>query len=309
MIKTAILILVIPALIGIAFVGESAAVTNPYFGGSNQDTTVTAFKQIYGYNNFAGSTPTSMTSDLLSIISTSGWSTSSSDATGVIYQGAIRLNKDNNVYADPQVWYKGTEEFGCSKPSGNNANNCPIIDQGNTNSYDYQTFYWDSGRTQVTFYLEGDDTNGSAYYSSPVYSKNSTDTSNAFADGSVYKSSTEPYSDGYYSLLQFGMESDSDTTNWQAKQYDMTYYTTGGSTVNLSSKTVAAIEGDHNDATYGSLVTWTYDSQGQPVGWWVGSNTYSINADSHNTDSNMPDGDVVWAPKTPYTSASSTLWP
>lgn len=301
------ILLLIPALSSLLLLASTNAfaVTYPYIGGANNASTAVPFVQIYGYNDFQGSTPSSMTSDLLSEISTSGWNTAAhsgaGDATGMLYQGIIRLNKDDKVYADAQVWYKGSSPWNCFS-----TNTCTVLGTGTGMNYAYQTFYWNTGRTQVTFYSEYHPTSGSVTYTTQTYSKTGSDTSNAFADGEIFKGS--PYGDAYYKLLQFGVESDVDTANWKAKQYSMTYYPVSGGSVSLGSLNVYDLTAN-GDYFTGSSISWTYDGSGNVVGWQVGSNPYTVKGDYHHINSSVASGTITWWPGTPAITPGAQLWP
>lgn len=301
------ILLLIPILASLALLntGSAFAVVNPYIAGANNASTAVPFVQIYGYNDFQGSTPASMTSDLLSIISTSGWNTAAhsgaGDATGTIYQGVVRLNKDDKVYADAQVWYQGSSTWNCFQ-----SNTCTVLGTGSGMNYAYQTFYWNAARTQVTFYSEYHPITGSITYNYTTYSKKPSDTSNSFADGEIFKGS--PYGDAYYKMLQFGVESDDSTSNWKTKQYGMTYYPLSGGTVSLGSLNVYDLTAN-GDYFTGSSITWTYDGSGNVVGWHVGTNPYTVKGDYHHINSSVPSGTITWWPGTPAITPGAQLWP
>lgn len=282
------------------------AVTSPYIGGypNSGTNTITPFVQIYGYNDFKQSTPSSMTSDLLSMISTSGWNTNNNDATGYIYQGVVKLNNDDKVYADAQVWYAGSSPWNCFQ-----SNTCPVLGSGTGMDYAYQTFYWDSARTKVTFYTEYHPTSGLTTYKIQTYNKQSSDTSNAFAAGYAFRQAYVggQWTDAYFKLLQFGVESDTDTLYWKTKQYNMVYYPTSGGTVSLANKAVYELVGG-TDIFDGSFITWRYDSGGNRIAGWVASNPYSVKGDYYNNNSSIPKGTIYWYPGSPPIPDGSRLW-
>lgn len=285
------------------------AVTSPYIGGHPEYAlnSVNPFVQIYGYNDFRSSTPSSMTSDLLSIISTSGWVTSSGEANGYIYQGAVRLNNDNKVYADPQVWYAGSSPWNCFS-----TNTCAVLGTGTGMDYAYQTFYWDSSTnpTKVTFYEEYHPISGTVTYKLSTYTKQSSDTSTAFAAGYAFRQAyvSGTLSDVYFKLLQFGVESDASTSSWKVKQYDMVYYPTNGGTVSLANNAVYEQIGG-TDLSYGSFITWRYDAAHNRIAGWVASNPYSgVKGDYYNNNSQIPKGTIYMYPGTPSIPDGARFW-
>lgn len=286
----------------------SAFATNPYAGGRQSGVSPTRVVQIWGNNNFAGSTPSSMTDHILSVITTAGWQGNPGTATAVIYQGVVRLNPDDTVDADPQV-HKNTGSdttlWGCFQ-----SGTCPILAQGTRLDYAYQTFYWNTPRTQVSFYTETHDIWGIVNYVTQTYTKGSQDTSDNFAAGEKFISN--PFvGDAYVKLLQFGVESDTSTSNWKVKQYGMGYTPVGGSNTYLANQQIYEVTGDSDQNVgfhNGSEISW-YVSGGYNYPFHVGRQQYSVQGDYHHLHSSVPSGTMYWWYGSPAITPGTQLWP
>jgi hypothetical protein len=291
-IKHVLMALIVSAIL----VSNQGAFASYYMGGHTEETPV-GIKQVFGYTDFTGSAPGSMTDHALSLMSTAGWSTTTSDATGYMYQGILQLmNGNGNINMDSQVWYdnNGSPVWACfNQPGG-----CPEISTLSVTSYVYQTFYWNSGRTQVTFYYSPVFTNSSStdnfqYYTPATYS----DPTNDFHAG---LSSLMTYNgfDWYAKFLQFGVEADSQTQNWNAKQYSMGYVSDSGSTVSLSNLSAFSVNGcSDTDSTCngvpdtGSDISWTYSGSTKvPMG--IGGSQYDVQVSIPSA------GTITWSPVT-----------
>ncbi|MDE2589478.1 MAG: hypothetical protein KGL95_07410 [Patescibacteria group bacterium] len=297
-------LLVLPVL-SVMLSGNAYAV---YTGGANTASGAVPFSEVNGFNNFAGSTPSSMTSDLLSVISSVGWDSSTSSITPMIYQGALQLQYGSSadIYADAQVRYGGTLEWDCYQSS-----TCPSLDTYSNTNYAYQDYAWippSLGGPYVDFYSEVVDNSGYGYSTDQDYTPISGDNSDDFADG---VSSVTAGSNTYYlHMLQFGAESDSSTSNWQMKQYSMEYYPVSGGTTSLASLNVDSVSAD---SAYdgGSWLTYSGTCPSSCVVWGIGSGgSYDVTADSHHSDSSVSDGTVTWDPvSSGGISDLTALWP
>jgi hypothetical protein len=238
----------------------------------------TVANRFVGYNDFKGTSASSLSSDLLSIISVAGVNTNnppSDQLTNILYQQAIRVANDDTVRADPQVLNTapgGNLLMGCFV-----TNNCFILSSIGNLDYVYQTFYWNNTRNQIQFYSEGHHIGGGVAYNLTTYNKPSQDTSNGFALGyDDQKGLRTP---------QLGVESDIETYGWQVKQYNWQYYPDGGNVTDFSSQAFELVR---------SSDPYPYNSEITPSSR-VGTSPYDVQGDFTCNDSSVPSGTIIWS--------------
>lgn len=244
--------------------------------------------QEYGFGNFQGTSGTPQ-SAIQNVWSTAGWNDNNPGVlSGRFYQnGQFIYPGDNRPYtmaqfyncnvivnsACSQTWYspvQGSETY-------------PNV------SYTYQTVYFCSCRTQITFYNEIHYNDGRVdTVSQPITLSTYSDSDTHFTAGFGHRPSDllPMY------LLQFGAElQPGDTTGWQEKQYSMAFldsYDNGGTSVtyNLNSHYASAEQGGS------AYITYTPDGRS----WVIGGNNAAADAHSEvrNNNNNIPAGQVQW---------------
>jgi hypothetical protein len=262
---------------------------------------------ITGYTDFDGTSPAYLNPDLLSIVTTTGWTTSTNTISPVQYQFAIQAKNDGLIYSDPQVWKLTTQVWNCFS-----TNSCPVLGAHSQLNYVYYSMLWDSPRTQVTFYSEAHLTGNVVQTSLLTYTRNSSiDPSQDFSVGVTVN--TNRYGGAIYlvKLLQVGVESDTDATNWKVHQWDVRYLPDGTPQRLLANDNVFVDYGGLSDADNdlnlgkGSDTTWD-PSTNAPI--TIGHSTYVVNADYQNKPGSLKAaGDITWFPGTqlPY---GTGLW-
>jgi hypothetical protein len=258
---------------------------------------------ISGITDFGNTSPGGIgDAELLSILSTAGWSTSTNTFTGYVYQFPIQAKGNGVAYNDAQVLTNTGWAWECFSST------CPSL--GALSQLNYVDYYmnWNAARTQVTFYAEAQTILGGTIQTSRVYTKVSGDTSNYFSVGQLGHS----YNGHQYiaKLLQFGVESHYPATNWQVHQYGITYNIKDGgsrylSDDNVSSNNAGPDYSSGNNLGYGSDIIWN-TANDLPMG--IGSSTYVVNADYHNkSGSTRGAGDILFYPSSQLAAATS-LW-
>lgn len=277
-----------------------------YAGGYDSTAGPIRISQILGYTDFKGSSPADMVNHVLSEINTAGYSTSTNDVTTTLYQSIVRLDPDNSIRTDPQVWgQNGANLYNCFQN-----NQCPTLTSGSLLDYAYHTLFWSSA-TQVTFYVETHDISGIVHYNLTTYTKDLSDPSTNFAAGKLYVTSNPAQGNHTYKFLQFGVETDEDMLNWKVKQWGMVYYPVGGSPTSLDGQQV--YEMSHNgllgDQLTDSAVTYRTFSPTLHIPIFVGQNPGNFRGDYHAINGSVPSGTVTFWRGPPVIIPGSKLWP
>lgn len=265
-----------------------------------------------GFNGTSDNPP--RTADLQSIMSTAGWSyEGGAIIQGTVFQADIRLNPNNYVDDDPQVWRNngGTVyEYGCHV-----TNTCTRLGLRSTIHHVEADMVWSPDHTTAIFYAKATLDNGMTNSEFATFTPGANgDASDRFSAGESEEFVSSPFGDYFFNKnLQFGIEGDAPTTGWQVEQYNMAFWGTNNldyhpfNSLNVNSNTGLSPEGTAT-LNQGSTITWYYDSDHNkrqiPVG--TGS-TYQVSADYTKIDPQVPIGYVKWSPGTAL-PANSALW-
>jgi hypothetical protein len=295
--NVAIAISVIAFLLSPLGLVQSAFAANPYIGAYRDSSTIHHPNQFTGYFDLAGST--SVSSFTGPVISIAGWETS--NPSRFMWQAPTWLNPDGTVEGDPQAW-----EDGITTAAWIRSLALGTFGTGSTDiKYVYISFWWDSARSQITFYYEPHRNDGSYTSKLDTYLKNSADTSTNFASG--WQDVTVSGTTYRFKYLQIGAESQSSTSGWKTKMYGMTYYCNDGScsTVDLSTIVARSLVWDTTSTTYESWISY----YGIFAPKRVGDENYVANADYHlKSGSTLPAGQVQWFKSSSSLPAGTQLW-
>lgn len=295
-VKRMIVLIAVVSLIAPMAFSQGAFAAFPYIGAYRDSSTVHHPLQFLGRVNFDGSTSVSSYSG--PVTTTAGWGTT--NPTRMVYQAPTWLETDGTIWSSPQV-----HKIGQAPPAWIREDQLGEHGSGSTDiDYVYYTFFWNSARTQVTFYYEPHFNDGTATSYLDTYSKVSGDTSTNFAAG--WKDITVNSVNYRFKLLQIGAESASSTSGWKFKQYGMTYYCNDGSctTVNLSSVIARSLVWDTTSTTYESWISY-YGNEVRRVG----EQNYVAQADYDlKSGSTLPPGEVVWYKSSTSVPAGTRLW-
>ncbi|MEM2759291.1 MAG: hypothetical protein QXU32_03225 [Nitrososphaerales archaeon] len=226
------------------------AFAEPYVGGYTSQTVVKA-TQIFGYNNFAGTSTSSLTSWVASVLSTGGWN-DNAEPTGWSYQSGIQLLSSSpyNIKGAYNVWELFTLREDCASTG-----QCQQLGTFSNIAYVYQTFWWNvsGGSTKVKWYYEPHYTDGSSQSFTSTYTKLSTDPTKYFSAGIKIITAPQDNSNRKIKFLQFGAETGVNTSGWKVKQYDMGYVALSGGVTylkNLSAYSTTRIDTDKTNNSY-----------------------------------------------------------
>ncbi|HXG06823.1 MAG TPA: hypothetical protein VNI77_05805 [Nitrososphaera sp.] len=280
------------AAFAVMLIAPQAAYAGPYIGGYRDSSTVHQPSQFTGFVTFDGTT--SVSSFTGAVVSMAGWG--STAPTKMVYQAPTLVDTDDVMYGAPQVWTADTGiEWYDELPIGTHGSNDEDVD------YVYYTLAWNGARTQVTFCYEAHTNDGTVFWDSTTYSKISGDTSTNFAAG--WEDRTIGSTSYRFKYLQFGVESGSSTSGWVARQYDMTYYHSGGA-VELEDVIGRSLVRDTSSTTYESWITYTGTNVAR-----VGTSNYVANADYNlKSGSSLSDGEVEWYKDNSSLAAGTRLW-
>lgn len=277
-----------------------AFAVSPYYGGYAKTTSIDQASQIWGYTDFqSSSAPAYYTG---SVISTSGIF-SNGTSSRIMYQDPITLNTNLSVTGDPQVWtIDGTA------PSWSSSTSLGTHGTGSSNvDYVYTTFYWNSGRTQVTFYYEPHYNDGTSGSSTITYSKSSVPSDKSDNFGVGYKDFVSGSTTYRIKYLQFAVESGDVSTGWNIKQYSMGYIKPSVGTINLSSINTYTSPYISTDALNHSWIM--YKLVGSTLSLTaVGKAQYNVDSDYAHEGGGVPTGTVYWFRGT-FLTPGTQLWP
>lgn len=272
----------------------------PYMGGYPNNSLAYA-NYVFANNDFAGSTTISTT--VGHVLSTAGF-TSSSDANpnGWIYQLSTNLwcctyriiGQGETHYQGPKVWICWDD----------NPDTCPDMVANSDINYVCGEIFWGAGRSTVNFFWRAFYKDGTMPTFLISHTKDSGDTSQWFSAGTGFASGCTRK----VKFLQFGVESASQTSGWQIKQFSMGYNNNFGNTISLDNIDSYSTVTDAGAADSSWITYWS----GSICGPWnfgaVGTANYDAKAHSKCIDGSLPNGQVQWFPGTPPLAAGTKLW-
>lgn len=296
--KKQIKFIILPLIASLLLLGQNLAFAeiHPYIA-SYPTLSKTAVVEIWQRNNWAGTTPGSLTYWTASVVSTAEQQ-SDGTLTGWIAQQANLVGwQAGYITTQAMILKPGGTPFDCV-----GLGVCPTLGTFSQINYVLQDMYWSSDGSSITFYWNAIYNDNTQHSGSATYTKGTGDNNRYFVVGNETDGTT------HVKFVQVGVESAGSTANWQTKQWGGGYKVSGGSDTYFSSYSDYELDGNGGD-TYGSDITYYSCGTNCTTYVIVGDTYYSANADYPlKPGSTLQAGEVVWYYSLTKITAGTKLW-